>query len=588
MKITNQNVPPELLAKYRKLVSSNATGEGAGSTARTRRAVRATKPKRQQDRGIEQYRSAAAFVADMLIAAGEKINRADFIGQEMRRLLAGEFSPDYWKECDVLDTTSLESLPSSVNRDFIPSYIYPDETMQPTTPTYPDGVIASGLPAYEGVLVGDRFTDQRLTWQRTIFDIVEDANGKNATPLFLHVAGTVSIQATDRTCKAFRAFCYKVMICGDSSPWLDDSVAPVVGVSTVWPRVKTGETPPPYYTAQQQVSVSARVDQLKKWREPLTSTRAVVHVAPRALMGKWYNNNSSVSLTLDAATRLLRPFLPLWDVRAVPGWAQQINVYFVHVGGKLWLISWGQSVATEDGRTWGQMAVHENLQDFGQPAGAGNVLVSWFGDMYAFTMNPTTGELLYPWSTPMWGVSQMQDGAAVVQSDFNRLIGTQDGVSWSTINSNWPYGPNSFHWAKDRYFIAEGGGRILVSFDLINWSPVFFHQHFYDLKGAGYFNGEYYFWQVYSGVWWVYASSDLVNFRQVELPAVGGKMGFFVFPDCIELWYFLRHPHYSLNGVDWITDNESPVGGLVRAEWKNNRAVYYLGSNTFATRRRRA
>lgn len=587
MKITGQNVPPQLATKYKKLVATNAAGPGDSRMARTRRSVRATKPKTNAQRGIELFRSAAAFVADALIADGWKISRNDFVGQEMRRLMAGDFTPTYWKQCDVVQDVMLESLPTSNPREFIPSYIYPDETNMPTTPTYPDGMPANDIPSYDGATIGDRFEDQRLVWERVTFDIVNDANGRNATPLMLSISGSISINASHRTCKAFRAFVFRGMLCGDASTWLDDTTAPVSGVMSVWPKVRPGDTAPPYYTASQDVSHVIRLDALRKWREPLTCTRAVVHVAPRALMGKWYNNNTSVSLRFTPTVELWRVFLPIWDVRYIDGWAQQFNVYLVEAGGKLWLVSWGQRVATEDGRNWGTMATHESLNDFRQPAGAGEKIVSWYGDNFGFTLDMATGQVLYPLEGLVCGASQLQGRAAVVMPDWNRLTASADGINWASVTDSWQFACASVYWAKDRYFVADGSGAVLVSFDLINWAQVFYSGALWQINGAGYFNGEYYVWKFQNGVWAAFASADLVTFREVTNPGAGGILGFFVFDDCIEMWHWRSNCWYSKDGQTWQQDYDSPKPTYMTGKWFNNRAVYYMAGNKVASRKRR-
>lgn len=588
MKITGQNVPPQLATKYKKLVATNATGPGDARMARTRRSVRATKPKAPAQRGVELFRSAAAFVADALIADGQKINRADFIGKEMRRLLAGEFDPAYWKRCDVVQDVALESLPTSVPREFIPSYIYPDETNQPTTPTYPDGMPANDMPSYEGALIGDRFEDQRIVWERVTFDIVNDANGPAATPLFLNITGSISINASHRTCKAFRAFVYRALLCGDSSAWLDDTTAPVSGVMSVWPKVKPGETAPPYYTASQDISHVVRVDALKKWREPLTCTRAVVHVAPRALMGKWYNNNTSVALRFAPMIELWRVFLPIWNVAEISQ-SLQYGVKAISCGGSAWVFDdIGYSVECADGREWGVPIAHENFNIYN---GTASLLGRIFGVdewLQCFSFDPKVGTLTYHNEANGQIVFQGPNAVYTLNLDMDWLNKTTDGATWTRIPHTWMPLHLGVFYVEGWFYCCDGSGNIYKSKNFIDWHFVFYNSAFWKLSGAGFFNGELYVWrfQTYSKI--IYAINSQGVGRQIQVPNVPYFLDFLVMPDSLEMWYRGAALRYSTDGTTWKYDNEAPRPYIIAGVWQKGRAVYSLGAFNVASRKRRA
>jgi hypothetical protein len=171
MKITGQTIPPEFADAYSNLVSTNSSGAGAGTRARTRRGARVPPSKKRKPDSLTDFEPAALALINYLISIGTahaSIPKKTAIVSDLKK---GIFDPKYWKKCQVVSTSYLGSAPTSVPDTNPPPYAYRDDLNQPTEPTYSQGLPDVAPARYSGHSSGTFFSDDLLVWSATIFNL---------------------------------------------------------------------------------------------------------------------------------------------------------------------------------------------------------------------------------------------------------------------------------------------------------------------------------------------------------------------------------------------------------------------------------
>ncbi len=307
MKTKGQNIPPELLAGFRDLISpGQPTPDGAQSQRTRRKAKKPRTPRRQTtlDRNLSEVIEAMLAAIDITPALASYKATKRLAMAEARR---GIFRPQWWIECPKIATAYAYSQPTSVPRDDQSGYLFPDPDYKPTRPTYPMGTLGDGPASYSGALIGDRFTDINHTWQADTFQLDPDVTPPHGLPLVSVVAGDVTAHATTRGSKPMFSL-IGAMNTGDEANHAAMITTPPTPQDheRYW-RFRRPGGGPPYYNATAKTGAV--------WPEIIgTPTEsgdppslAVVKAAPRPMYGIGYNNNASVTTSATFETRLYQP-----------------------------------------------------------------------------------------------------------------------------------------------------------------------------------------------------------------------------------------------------------------------------------------
>ena len=304
MKIDSQAIPPELAEAYAKLISRKPTGAGQIFSARTKPRALKKAPVRKP-RGLQHsIEEAVDFLITYLTKKDGHPPALGFRAAQIAALKRGTFDPNYWVECAEASSTILENTPTSGAFVGIRNYAYPDPANQPSAPTYGVGVPATGDPAYTGWTTGGVFRDTGLRWVRKVFTLANSFTRGQAEPLFLKLEGNITANADMRPSRAMISAIIKRWIVSDGSARLTTTEAPVIKpISALW-RYRTPHGVAPYFALTKPLKLLHAARSLDYEEQSGTLTSAVVLVAPMPMMGKRYNNNTSVTSTIAATVEL--------------------------------------------------------------------------------------------------------------------------------------------------------------------------------------------------------------------------------------------------------------------------------------------
>lgn len=326
MKINTQTIPSELAAAYAKLISRKPTAAGATFTARTKPRATSKAAGRRPRKGLSDIESAVDFLIAYLTKKNGTPPATTFRAAQITALKAGTFDPAYWTKCAEASSTTLENAPTSGAFVGIRNYAYPDPANQPSTPTYGAGVPATGDPAYTGWTTAGTFADTGLRWIRKVFTLKNKFTRNTPEPLFLKLSGNITATANARPSRAMISAIIKRWIVAAGSARLTTTEAPVIKpISAFW-RYKTPRGIAPYFALTKPLSLmySARSPDYEELTGDLTS--AVVLVAPMPMMGKRFNNNTSIMSTIAAT-------IELWQIRKTSPAGFLWNNLLIHEDG---------------------------------------------------------------------------------------------------------------------------------------------------------------------------------------------------------------------------------------------------------------
>lgn len=308
MKITNQSIPPELAAAYAELVCTKATGAGDTFTTRTKKAVHKPARKRPKSRTLMEYEKAVDFLIAFLKEKTGNDPAPTFRNEQIKKLKKGVFDDAYWISCTIESEQVLLTEPTFSPWVGPRNYAYPDPSNQPTVPLYLDGNNSSGALDYVGYTAGTEFRDVSLKWRRTVFELANPFLTEAEEPVFLTMVGTITASADYRPSRAMISAVIQRFFVVDGSATLSTMTPPLTEPISAIYRYRTPHGIAPYfnYTNPLRLIYSARS---RKYEE-ITGTlkHCVVLAAPMPMMGKRYNNNTTVTTSLS-------PLLALWQIK---------------------------------------------------------------------------------------------------------------------------------------------------------------------------------------------------------------------------------------------------------------------------------
>lgn len=324
MKLTGQNVPPALLAEYKKLVATKPVNLAGVSQARTTKRAHAPAPTRPTRKEFRDYEKAVDFLIAYITQRDGNPPAAGFRAEQINNLKQGIFDTTYWAQCTVDTTDIFTSAPTSGAWVGARAYAYPDPANLPSIPTYGAGTASSGALDYIGATIAGTFKDLSLKWRRVVFSLANSFTSASDEPLFLKLTGSVAATANVRASRAMLSAIIKRWICLPGSTRLATTEAPTTTPIQAFWRYRTPRGASPYYaytnplqlvyTMRSSARYSVAMGGGNKYEEtPGDLAKCVVLVAPMPMMGKRFNNNTSVAVTLTAA-------LELWQIKKAAGY----------------------------------------------------------------------------------------------------------------------------------------------------------------------------------------------------------------------------------------------------------------------------
>lgn len=304
MKILNQSIPSELATEYKKLVVNKPADASGNIITRTTKKTHLPAPTRPPRKELRDYENAVDFLIEYLTKKDGHPPPKTFKAAQVAKLKRGTFDTEYWAQCATDSTAILINAPTSSEWSGARAYAYPDENNQPSIPVYGAGTPTTGSLNYSGATAADTFTDLSLTWRRVIYTLKNKFLPSSKEPIFLKITGSISATANSRAARAMLSVIVKRWLVKAASVKLTTTESPVIEPISAYYRYITprGEAPYFQYTHPLRLIYTMRSPDYEESGGDLE--KCVILLAPMPMMGKRYNNNTSISTTLTAITEL--------------------------------------------------------------------------------------------------------------------------------------------------------------------------------------------------------------------------------------------------------------------------------------------
>jgi hypothetical protein len=294
MKLTDQNVPAGMAAVYASLISTNAALVAGKAIAKKRNGVGKLRRKRNENKLLKACYDAARALGRYLTAKDGGYYGERWITDEARRLYRREFNPDYWEQLAPVAEEFLTNTPTYTAFTGPRNYAYPDPYNQPTKAVYGDGTTTLGPPLYSGATSGGYFVDGSLCWLRQQMRLSKPIRAGDGEPLFLVINCNINAEANYRPSRAMISMILDWALTDDTAPEYTSSAAPVTRpVSQYW-RYQQPRGEPPFFSLTKALQGFYDMRQKSREKQIGLIDALVVKLAPMPMMGKRYNNNTSV------------------------------------------------------------------------------------------------------------------------------------------------------------------------------------------------------------------------------------------------------------------------------------------------------
>lgn len=315
MKITNQAVPPELDTLYKTLVSTNTTGPGAGTQARTRTGATISPAKKRKPDDTNNIRPAVEKLIAYLHTRQNPPPYIPTVYEEIENIANGIFNPDFWVKCEEISNKFYKSTPTNAFDPNPPPYAYRDEFNLPTRPTYTTGIFDASPARYAGQTTAGFFYDSYLVWQTTLFILKNPISNDTDEPAILFWNPTITINTDHRGSRPMLSVLMRSWIERVGSPELTTLDTPTYKtyppgqqktrqVKSLYWRYVVPVTAPPFFSLSQPRRIIQNLLKAASIGTEQDMQRARVVSAPRPVFGRGFNNNTTIQTSVTNKPRI--------------------------------------------------------------------------------------------------------------------------------------------------------------------------------------------------------------------------------------------------------------------------------------------
>lgn len=335
-KIVDQLIPPGLQELWAKLNSPNSLNATSPKTIRAKKANRKPNKKKRRNLDLIAMKNLALIVQQEYFIAEGKTPPPDFVHTLVQDLILGIINPEYFRQCKLDYQQTLESVPDSLYMDSMPPYGWRSPTYLPSVSAWPNGIVTTEPPGYFGEKVStvinnleepevSFFADKWLRWRRLVFKSKNTELNEGAARMLMRWNCTVSAQATTRGSKPMFSLNLRAALASFSDSVLTTNEPPTHNRSVFYWRFKLPPSTPPFYASYQvrrETKVLSRI--LKKSGSGLYE-RYVLDAGVRPLLGRGFNNNNSVEMSISGDPELweIKPPCLLWSLASGNAWTWQ-------------------------------------------------------------------------------------------------------------------------------------------------------------------------------------------------------------------------------------------------------------------------
>lgn len=299
MKIYGQDVPPEYADQMIQIITALPSEPGNPAKAHTSKKARRASKKftsRPQLQGIIEACETLARRLEMQPAA--PITR-EFVHARAREILIGVFNPNYWKEVPRKSTRMLFATAAYQLDTAPPPYAYRTPTNRPSIPIYGQAVASSGEPEYIGLRTDDIFHDGSLKWRRDVYDLIEPIDSPDYEPVFFTLSGTLNIIGDKRGSRPMTSIMVHKQFMRPGTAPASSPDPRITGALSFYWRYGIPKATAPFYNVIYPRNLVARLYPIEANLAGGYAQQLVLSIFPRPMLGRGYNNNNIVSVTLN-------------------------------------------------------------------------------------------------------------------------------------------------------------------------------------------------------------------------------------------------------------------------------------------------
>lgn len=360
MIFVDQVIPAELQAMYSKLITASTLRADTKRQARTTKRARAGSRKKKPKTQVNEITQAVDALIEFLTIKNNAAPAASFRTEQIKQLKIGNFAEEYWQKCTIETEQVLINEPTFNIFVGARNYAYPDPTNQPTVPIYGLGNVSAAPLQYIGYTAGTEYRDVSLKWIRIIFKLKNEFLREKVEPIFLKLQGSVTASADARASRAMLSAIVKRWLVTQTSIRLTTLEPPTSKPLSFLYRYQVPRGEAPYYNKTSPLRIVKSMRSEKYEETPDMITHCVVLAAPMPMMGKRFNNNTSINTTLAAT-------IELWQIRKTePAFYSSPRPYLSPDG-----LTWSSPLA-DDYATAGNLAQYSIGKSVGK----------WYWELY--------------------------------------------------------------------------------------------------------------------------------------------------------------------------------------------------------------
>lgn len=487
--------PPTLEALFYALTSPNKVFTDDDGTLKLKKGKKKPKKPPKPNPDLAAFKRLGEIVATEYLAATGQGLPPNGVFELIQNMILGIYPPEYFRPCPLEERVTLISTPTCEPDPDPPPYGYRTPAFLPTICDYPDGVPDSGQPGSYGEKEAGYWHDRWLRWNRYRFNALAFSYPEKHERVAVLWDVTVSIEAASRGSRPMVSLNLKAEASPSGSGPAESTTPPLLKKTIFYWRFKVPPSAPPYYNASQVRRISIPMPRLlKKPIDPFGS-RYVLNPSPRPMMGRGFNNNDTVNVSLTGEPKLFEvrkcmgQNLQTWhEANPIPN-VQVVAIHRSDTQGRWVAVApsglLGAILRSTDAQSWEQRST-------GIASGWRNVIYAqgfalWIavagdgsGARCITSPNTTTWTgrtmpIIRQWRALAYSPTLNMAVAGSIDTGTNNMARTSNGTTWTTVTTPTGWRIHDLQWIQEQLqFIGVGsdgvGAASYKSDDGVAWT----------------------------------------------------------------------------------------------------------------------
>lgn len=306
-KITNQSIPPYLLANYQKIANTRVNQATLRSTAHLNRQKYNQKIKNSAIKEADAIRQ-EAFA---LVMRFHPEFNAKQIAAESRVLangmLAGNFDPDYFYELPLTQAQNRVAYINSSDRSPLLPYGYPLASNTQSVSTYGSVFADKDALYYHGQTEGNRFNDKNLSYYCGFYALNPFITNALSGDIYVVIDATINVTTDQRGSRPMMSLILDSSRCGGQSLELMGMTPPDRSSKSLYWNYEIPPSSPPYFSITFDRFIVTKLNKFPPDIAQPGNDLLCLKLANRPMFGYGFNNCTQVDSNLTCNVRAFAP-----------------------------------------------------------------------------------------------------------------------------------------------------------------------------------------------------------------------------------------------------------------------------------------